>query len=79
MQVATFVEPDDGQLRFEVELEFVQLLANPAYIHRKKPAAGDVHAHKKSNRLSFREKGEQSFLNDVIKTSEKIRRVLMKS
>lgn len=44
-QVASFVEPDDGQLRFEVELEFVQLLANPAYIHRKIPAPRDYHKH----------------------------------
>lgn len=30
-----FQDPDDGRQRFLLELEFVQLLANPTYIHRE--------------------------------------------
>ena len=33
----TFSEPDDGQQRFTAELEFVQCLANPEYIHCECP------------------------------------------
>jgi len=30
-----FLDPDDGRQRFLLELEFVQLLASPTYIHRE--------------------------------------------
>ena len=43
----TFNEPDGGQQRFIAELEFVQCLANPEYIHCECPPfvkTGKFHA-----------------------------------
>lgn len=32
---STYKDPDDGRQRFLLELEFIQCLANPTYIHCK--------------------------------------------